>query len=234
MTVDQQERLARLASMEGAHFWSIGRDALVEALIDRYRMQPLIVDAGSGTGAFAASLARGGHAVTHFDTGPTDPPGFRASITAIPLADGSAGTVLVRDVLEHVDDAAALAECARILRPGGHLVVTVPGWPSLWGRRDELAGHRRRYRWNDLVAVVEAAGFGIVERRGYQFVLLPLVATSRLLARVRPGQLATEERVGSFGSRLLTAINLAEARLAVRGRLRPPTGSTLALVAVRR
>lgn len=233
MTVDQAARLRRLETMEGEHFWSIGRDVLVSALIERHRMQPVFVDAGSGTGAFASSLAETGRSVTFFDTGPTEPPGFRASITAIPLADGSVGTVLARDVLEHVDDTTALAECHRVLRPGGHLLVTVPGWPSLWGPRDELAGHLRRYRWPRLIDVVETAGFEVVERRGYQLTLLPLVAASRIVARFRPDrQLAAEERVAGLGSRLLTAINVAEAGLARRGKLRPPTGSTLALVAV--
>jgi SAM-dependent methyltransferase len=235
LTIDQSTRLDRLASMEGTHFWSIGRDELVRGLIDRHHMEPPFVDAGSGTGAFAATLAESGYDVTFFDTGPTRAPGFRASITAIPLATASAGTVMARDVLEHVDDRAALGECHRILRSGGHLLVTVPGWPSLWSPRDELAGHLRRYRWRDLVDVVEAAGFEVVERRGYQFVLLPLLVASRLAARVRPRrQLAVEERSGGAAGRVLTAINVAEAHLARRGRFRPPTGSTLALVAVRR
>lgn len=235
MTVDQRARLRRLDSMEGGHFWSIGRDVLTTALIERFDMQPPIVDAGSGTGAFAASLAATGQMVTFFDTGPTEPPGFRASITAIPLADRSVGTVLARDVLEHVDDRAALAECHRVLRSGGHLLITVPGWPSLWSARDEIAGHLRRYRWPRLIDVVEEAGFEVVERRGYQLALLPVMAASRIVARIRAErQVATEEAVGGMLGRLLTSINVAEARLARRGTFTPPTGSTLAVVAVRR
>lgn len=235
MSVDQADDLARLAAMEGDHFWSIGRDVLVKALIDRHRMAPWFVDAGSGTGSFARALGQDETRVTFFDTGPTEPPGFRASITAIPLRSESVGTVMARDVLEHVDDRAALAECGRVLRRGGHLLITVPGWPSLWGPRDEMAGHLRRYRWRQLTTIVERAGFDVVERRGYQFVLLPLVILSRAIARWRPQrQLAAEERVGGVIQKPLTAINVAEASLAYRGRIRPPTGSTLALVAERR
>ncbi len=235
MSVDRADRLRRLAAMEGTHFWSVGRDVLVRALIDRHRMASVFVDAGSGTGAFAHSLAQDGRRVTFFDTGPTEQPGFRANITEIPLRAQSVGTVMARDVLEHVDDAAALAECARVLRSGGHLLITVPGWPSLWGPRDERAGHLRRYRWHRLTTVVEHAGFDVVERRGYQLALLPLMFASRSLARLRPQrQLAAEERAGGFLQRPLTAINVAEAGLARTGRIRPPTGSTLALVAQRR
>ena len=42
-------RLERLRSLEGSHFWSIGRDVLVDELIDRYRMGAPFLDAGAGT-----------------------------------------------------------------------------------------------------------------------------------------------------------------------------------------
>ncbi len=53
------------------------------------------------------------------------------TVFAIPLPDASVDTVLCTQVLEHVDDPArALAEMARVLRPGGALILTVPQyWP---------------------------------------------------------------------------------------------------------
>ena len=48
----------------------------------------------------------------------------RGDVLAVPLADGCADVVVAGEILEHVeDDVGVLAECARLLRPGGTLVI---------------------------------------------------------------------------------------------------------------
>jgi 2-polyprenyl-6-hydroxyphenyl methylase/3-demethylubiquinone-9 3-methyltransferase len=48
----------------------------------------------------------------------------RGSVLGVPLADGCADVVLAGEILEHVeDDVGVLTECARLLRPGGALVL---------------------------------------------------------------------------------------------------------------
>lgn len=231
---------SRLARMEGTHFWFAGRDVLVTSLLTRHGADPdaVLVDLGSGTGRFARRLAEEGRRVLAVDPHPgTDgPPGMTvaASGEVLPLADASVGTVLARDVLEHVDDVAALAECVRVLAPGGLLIVLVPAWPMLWSDRDARAGHLRRYRRGQLRRVVESAGFDVVEQRGYQFLLLPALVGSRLASRVRgPVVVDGEESPSPRLNRVLTAVNTWEAGLAGRSRPRPPTGSSYVLVARR-
>jgi ubiquinone/menaquinone biosynthesis C-methylase UbiE len=50
-----------------------------------------------------------------------------SDITNIPVADGAFDAVMCTEVLEHVPDpVAALKELNRVLRPGGHLLITAP------------------------------------------------------------------------------------------------------------
>ncbi|MFZ4731469.1 MAG: class I SAM-dependent methyltransferase [Pirellulales bacterium] len=55
------------------------------------------------------------------------------------------------DVLEHIeDDAAELASAAKLLRPGGHLVVLSPAYRWLYSEFDKAVGHFRRYTISSL------------------------------------------------------------------------------------
>jgi SAM-dependent methyltransferase len=61
------------------------------------------------------------------------------------VADGTFDAVIANHVLEHVDDAAAMAEIARVLAPGGLAVLTVPlveGWDDTLELRDAGAEDR--------------------------------------------------------------------------------------------
>jgi SAM-dependent methyltransferase len=87
---------------------------------------------------------------------------------ALPFPDGAFDRVIAAEVLEHIpDDAAAMAELARVLRPGGKLAVTVPRWfPErvCWALADEYhapaveGGHVRIYRRRDLLRRLRRAG----------------------------------------------------------------------------
>lgn len=64
------------------------------------------------------------------------------------------------EVLEHLEhDEAALADWAKLVRPGGHLVLSVPAWQHMFGTWDKAVGHYRRYSPAELSGKLRAAGF---------------------------------------------------------------------------
>jgi SAM-dependent methyltransferase len=60
--------------------------------------------------------------------------------------DAGHSAVVALNVLEHIeDDSGALRGAARLVRPGGLIVIFVPAFPFATGRFDRLIGHHRRY-----------------------------------------------------------------------------------------
>ena len=63
------------------------------------------------------------------------------------------------EVLEHLaDDRAALASWTRWVRPGGHLLLSVPAHPERFGAADRYVGHFRRYAREGLTNLLKEAG----------------------------------------------------------------------------
>lgn len=84
------------------------------------------------------------------------------------------------EVLEHIpDDKGALAEWVERVRPGGHVLVSVPADPERYGPADELVGHIRRYTATDLSALLESAGLEVVAVDHYGFPLGNVLEWSR-------------------------------------------------------
>lgn len=145
-----------------------------------------LVDAGCGGGSLAVTLACRGYRVIGVESssrfvtcaqhraeqsGVAGLVSFhRGDVTALPLADASVDAVVSGEVLEHVaDDARAVAEYRRVLRPGGACLVSVPAHPALWDVTDEWAGHVRRYRRRDLIALFTGQGFDVERVRAWGF-----------------------------------------------------------------
>ncbi len=90
-----------------------------------------------------------------------------ADATRLPFPDKSFDVIVCSEVLEHIPDfGAALKECARLLKPGGRLAVTVPRyWPEWinWALEERYhnapGGHVRIFRRGALRKAVESAGF---------------------------------------------------------------------------
>lgn len=77
----------------------------------------------------------------------------------IPLPDAGAQTVLLTEVLEHLERPAdGVAECFRLLEPGGHVIATTPLFWPVHDARDFY-----RYTPQGLRYLFETAGFDVVE-----------------------------------------------------------------------
>ncbi|MGN9919540.1 class I SAM-dependent methyltransferase [Micromonospora palomenae] len=98
-----------------------------------------VLDVGTGTGTVAALAAGRGAAVVAVDAEPSMLAAARravptarlahAALPHLPVATGGVDAAVANFVLNHVGDpAAAVAELARTVRPGGRIAVTV--WPS--------------------------------------------------------------------------------------------------------
>lgn len=142
------------------------------------------VDYGCGWGDLTARLAPQFQRVVGVDVDPARV-AFAAAEHApvafatcredgLDLADRSVDVVVSTVVLHFVPDADAyLAECRRILRPGGHLVIMIPNPDSMWmvGRR--LLGRRGlRTGWGgttlpEFPLVLARHGFQVEATRGF-------------------------------------------------------------------
>lgn len=78
--------------------------------------------------------------------------------TCLP-SDAVYDVVCAFEVLEHIEhDEKALTDWVTLIRPGGHLVLSVPAWPSRFGPMDVAVGHFRRYSPDGLTNVLRGAG----------------------------------------------------------------------------
>jgi SAM-dependent methyltransferase len=97
---------------------------------------------------------------------------LRADLLRLPFPDGLFHRIICAETLEHVpDDAQAMAELVRVLRPGGRLAVTVPRyWPEkvCWALsppyRRQPGGHVRIYKGHQLAGAFQKLGLRLIGR----------------------------------------------------------------------
>ena len=186
---------AQIAALEERHWWYTGMRASARALLQhalstgKSATRPLaILDAGCGTGGGLRWLSAFGN-VSGLDFHPLAVEAARtasdrvcrASVLAVPFAEASFDVVTSFDVLYHravADDELALCEFARVLRPGGWLLLRVPAHDHLRGAHDVQVHTRHRYGRAELQAKLGQAGL-TVYRLTYAGALLLLPARLR-------------------------------------------------------
>jgi SAM-dependent methyltransferase len=190
------EEYARIAAAEDEHWWYRNTRALAAELLAPWLPRARsILDAGCGPGGNGAWLAQHGD-VVGVDVSP-DALAFvrarrpevrpvRASLTALPFPDDAFDIVLGITVLYTVDDdARAFAEMARVLGPGGALLVLEPAFEALRREHDVTVHGRRRYRRAELTDSARRNGL-TVRRATYAYSFLaPPAAVLGGLERLR-------------------------------------------------
>lgn len=157
---------------ETSHWWFRWRfDLISDVLSSLANGRSLrILDAGCGTGQMLKCLESHGDAIgldsSSQAIGYARKRGVKqlvqGSITDPPFRDGSFDCVVALDVIEHVDDdIGILTKLHEVVKPGGHLIVTVPAFKALWSEHDEINQHKRRYRAGELQLLIEDAGFDL-------------------------------------------------------------------------
>ena len=182
-----------MALVERNHWWYVGMRRIAAILIARIPTPHLIVDAGCGTGGNLRWLAQYGRSIG-FDMSPdalsyahnAGDDVLQGSIDAIPIASASADLVTSFDVIYHRavrDDAAAVRECARIIKPGGYFLLRVPANDWLRGHHDERVHTARRYSHTQVTQLCVQAGLEVKVLSYANTVLFPVAALQRMRER---------------------------------------------------
>lgn len=239
---------ATLIQSEQNHWWFRGMRnilfRLLDPLVPKHKIAR-VLEAGSGTGytanllrerygwrVFATDLAWEGLSRTPKKDGLTP---VQADIAAIPFRDGSFDALISLDVVVHFKaggEIRAIREFARVLQPGGLLVIRVAALNALRSRHSEFVGERQRFTRRRLVQGISTNGFRVLRCSYANTLLLPVAFTKfRLwepLTGRKPG--SGTHPVPPWLNRLLYAPLALEAILLSKG-LNAPLGQSLILLA---
>ena len=238
--------LERTAAAEATHFWFHGFRAYAAPVIRQIaggRRDLRLLDCGCGTGynlrtllaphgrAFAFDL----HADAIRRARASGRPLVRASMEHIPFASGTFDLATSFDVMQSVpDDRRAMRELARVLRPGGHIVLNVTALDFMRGDHSDVWGELRRYTPARAARLLGDAGLEAVRISFLFGSLLPLMLAVRMMQRVQRLWRAPRGDIDLIVppaplNAVLTGVVTGEAALARRVPI--PFGSSLMIVA---
>jgi SAM-dependent methyltransferase len=242
----EREEYARMRQAEDFHWWYRGLRALVDDAWRRHAPEGAScwLDAGCGTGA--ALEAFGGNGTAYGVDASQDALALcrdrgltrvaQASVCALPFPPETFDAVLSLDVLYHrdvPDKAAALRAMARVLKPGGLLLVNVPAYNWLRSRHDAAIHTGQRFTRPQLQHLLENNGFEVRRITYWNTLLFPPALVVRLLRQHSTAETSDLEgaREGAL-NRVLGAVLAVERALL---RIAPlPFGLSVFATATRR
>lgn len=230
------------AEAEERHWWFVGRRQLFARVVRRLNLpkDARILEAGTSTGTNLRLLGELGY--DHVQGVDVSDEAIRycaakqlgnvtkGDLCQLPFAAGVFDLVIASDVIEHLDDdRQATREILRVLKPGGHALITVPAFPCLWGRQDVVSHHKRRYRKRGLRQLFADAELECLDAFHFNYLLfLPIWIARKAISWLRIPVRSEFDVNTSLINRLLTwvfRLDVWSARV-----IRPPFGvSILAL-----
>ncbi|HYX30915.1 MAG TPA: class I SAM-dependent methyltransferase [Pyrinomonadaceae bacterium] len=194
----QPQDYAYLYELEDSFWWFAGMRAITSALLDPIvaeRGELRILDAGCGTGGMLSWMQRYTSAANIFGVdfstialefchSRNQKQVTRGSIAQLPFVDAGFDLVTSFDVLQHLndeDDARAIGEFYRVLRPGGIALVRVAAYNWLRSAHDDAIAVQRRYTLTELTQHFRRAGFNVRRATYANTLLFPIAAIKRLV-----------------------------------------------------
>ncbi len=243
----------QFCKLDRSHWWLIGRRRIFFSLLDHFlpnKNDLLILDIGCGYGGMLEGLSRYGHAMgleiylesakfsTHRGFGGI----CLGSGYALPVRPNSLDLITLFDTIEHIeDDQRVINQCRESIRPGGHVMITVPAYQFLFSDNDRISHHFHRYTRGQLIKIVKAGGLEVVKATYFNVLLFPLILPAVLLLKTIQAICGTHDKGSEDGktnlsykmpkpvTSILTAIFSFERHFLTH--ISSPFGHSIALIA---
>lgn len=175
-----------IARAEEEMWWFRGMRAILRAWVERLPRRNFrrVLEAGCGTGYMSGWMSREfGWKMTPLDLDYVGlshsdlPRRTQGDITALPYRDGAFDALVSLDVIVHLprgEEGKALQEFARVLEPGGSLLLRASALDILRSRHSQFAHERQRFTKARLRKALEEAGFEVQSISYANSLLLPV------------------------------------------------------------
>lgn len=223
------------------HWWWRAREDFISTTLSRFKPQggwDGILDVGCGNGLSFGWLSGFGRPVYGVEVDrrlvrDDNPQRDRIHVGRFDASyqpPMSFSLVTMLDVVEHMENPSeALLRARAVSRPGGHLLITVPAFQTLWTSHDEINHHYTRYTKRTLASLLDSIGLRVLHDQYFFHWVAPAKLVTRVKERVFGTSSPSIPKVptGWLNKTLLT---ISRAEQLLPSWTKPPFGSSLLLM----